>query len=187
MKPIFRVFAVTLATLLLSACATLAPPQPREFRLSQAQLQDLVGKRFEMARTYLGFLDVKLATPRVSLQPESNRVLTALDVSIDAPLIGKPWKGAVGISGRLRFDQATATILLDEPRAENFTVDGVPAVYADRVSKIGGWLSEQVLKGFAIYKLKPEDLRFDNVNYVPAEFKVRPAELVIGLVPQAAP
>lgn len=187
MRPIFRLIAVVLATLLLTACATLAPPQPREFRLSQAHLQDLVGKHFEMARTYLGFLDVKLATPRVSLQPESNRVLTALDVSIDTPLIGKPWKGAVGISGRLRFDQASATLLLEDPRTENFMVDGVPAAYADRVNKIGGWLTEQVLKGFAVYKLKPEDLRFDNVNYVPAEFKVRPTELVISLVPQAAP
>jgi len=187
MKPTFRMMAVALATLLISACATLAPPQPREFRLSQAQLQDLVGKRFELARTYLGFLDVKLATPRVTLQPESNRVLTALDVSIDAPLIGKPWKGAAAISGRLRFDRAAATLMLDEPRAESFTVEGVPAVYADRVNKIGGWLSEQVLKGFAIYKLKPEDLRFDNVNYVPAEFKVTPSGLVISLVPQAAP
>ncbi len=187
MKPAFRMIAVALATMLLSACATLAPPQPREFRLSQAQLQDLVGKRFELARTYLGLLDVKLAAPRVTLQPESNRVLTALDVSIDAPLIGKPWRGAVDISGRLRFDQAAATLLLDEPRAENFMVEGVPAAYADRVNKIGGWLTGQVLKGFAIYKLKPEDLRFDNMNYVPAEFKVRPAELVITLVPQAAP
>jgi hypothetical protein len=187
MRPTFRLFAVALATLMLTACATLAPPPPREFKLSQAQLQDLVGKRFEMARTYLGFLDVKLATPVVTLQPETNRVLTALDVSIDAPLIGKPWKGAAAISGRLRFDQAAATIMLDEPRAENFTVQGVPAAYADQVNKIGGWLTEQVLKSFAIYKLKPEDLRFDNVNYVPGEFKVRSSELVINLVPQAAP
>mgnify|MGYP003383623815 CR=1 FL=1 len=185
MRSIFRNFAVALATLMLTACATLAPPQPREFRLSQAQLQDLVGKRFEMARTYLGFLDVKLATPVVTLQPESNRVLTALDVSIDAPLIGKPWKGAAAISGRLRFDQAAATIMLDEPRAEKFTVEGVPAVYADRVNKIGGWLSEQVLKGFPIYTLKPEDLRFDNVSYSPSEFKVKPGELTITLVPKA--
>ena len=73
MKPTFRMMAVALATLLISACATLAPPQPREFRLSQAQLQDLVGKRFELARTYLGFLDVKLATPRVTLQPDSKK------------------------------------------------------------------------------------------------------------------
>jgi hypothetical protein len=187
MKTIFRTIAVVLVTVILSSCATLVPPQPREFKLTQAQLQDLVGKRFETAQTYLGILDIKLAAPRVSLQPESNRVLTAMDVSVDAPLIGKPWKGAASISGRLRFDLASNTILLEEPRAESFTVDGVPAAYADRVNKIGGWLTERVLKGFAVYTLKPEDLRFDNVNYAPTEFKVRPGELVITLVPKATP
>jgi hypothetical protein len=176
MRQVFRTLAVALVTLLLSSCATLAPPQ----------LQDLVGRHFATAQTYLGLLDIKLTAPRVSLQPETNRVLTTLDVSVDAPLIGKPWKGAAGISGRLRFDQASSTILLEEPRAESFKVDGVPAGYADSVNKIGGWLTEQVLKGFSVYKLKPEDLRFDNVNYAPSELKVKPGELVITLVPKTA-
>lgn len=185
MKSPFRMIAVALVALILSACATLAPPQPREFKLSAAQLQDLVGKPFETAQTYLGLLDINLSTPRVTLQPESNRVLTALDVSLDAPLIGIPLQGAVSISGRLRFDQVSGTILLEEPRAESFKVDGVPAAYADRVNKVGGWLTGQVLKGFVVYTLKPEDLRFDNVNYVPSEFQVKPGELVISLVPRA--
>lgn len=187
MRPIFRMIAVALATLILSSCATLVPPQAREFKLSEAQLQDLVGKHFATTQRFLGVLDIKLTTPRVSLQPESNRVLTALDVALDAPLIGRPLKGAVGISGRLRFDHPSGAILLEEPRAESFKVDGVPAIYADKVNLIGGWLSEQVLKGFTVYKLKPEDLRFDNVSYAPSEFKVKPGELVISLVPQAAP
>ncbi len=184
MKTIFRMIAVALVTLILSSCATLAPPPPREFKLSEAQLQDLVGKHFATAQTYLGLLDIKLTTPRVTLQPESNRVLTALDVALDAPLIGRPLKGAVSISGRLRFDHPSNTILLEEPRADSFKVDGVPAVYADKVNLIGGWLTEQVLKGFTVYKLKPEDLRFDNVNYAPAEFRVKPGELAISLVPK---
>jgi hypothetical protein len=187
MRSISRMIAVALAALIVSACATLAPPPPREFRLSQAQLQDLVGKPFETAQTYLGLLDIKLAAPRVSLQPESNRVLTVMDVSVDAPLIGKPWKGGASISGRLRFDQAAGAILLEDPRAESFKVEGVPAAYADRVNKIGGWLTEQVLKGFTVYTLKPEDLRFDSVTYAPSEFKVKPGELAITLVPKATP
>jgi hypothetical protein len=187
MRQIFRIIAAALVTLILSSCATLAPPQPREFKLSQAQLQELVGKPFETAQTYLGLLDINLTAPRVSLQPESSRVLTAMDVSLDAPLIGKPLKGAVSISGRLRFDQSSSSILLEEPRAESFKVDGVPAIYADRVNKVGGWLTAQVLTGFTVYKLKAEDLRFDNVNYVPSEFKVKPGELVITLVPRTTP
>ncbi len=184
MKTPFRMIAVSLVTLLLSACATLAPPQPREFTLSEAQLQALVGKPFETAQTYLGLLDIKLSAPRVSLQPESNRVLTAMEVAVDVPLIGKPWAGAVSISGRLRFDQASNTILLEDPRAENFKVDGVPAVFTDRVNTIGGWLTAQVLKGFTVYKLTPEDLLVDGVSYEPSEFKVRPGELAITLVPK---
>ena len=185
MRPIFRVIAVALATLILSACATLVPPQSREFRLSEAQLQELVGRHFATAQKYLGVLDIKMTAPRVSLQPESNRVLTALDVALDAPLIGRPLKGAVSISGRLRFDHPSNSILLEEPRADSFRVDGVPAIYADKVNLIGGWLSEQVLRGFTVYKLKPEDLRFENVNYSPSEFKVKPGELTITLVPKA--
>lgn len=185
MRNLFSMIAVTLVTLLLSACATLLPPQPREFTLSEAQLQTLVGKPFETAQTYLGLLDIKLTTPRVSLQPESNRVLTAMEVSVDAPLIGKPWAGAVSISGRLRFDQASNAILLEDPRAENFRVDGVPSAFADRVNTIGGWLTAQVLKGFTVYTLTPEDLLFDGVSYEPSEFKVKPGELAISLLPKA--
>lgn len=185
MNTLFRLIAVALATLILSSCATLLPPQPREFRLTEAQLQDLVGKPFATAQTYLGLLDIRLTAPRVSLQPDSNRVLTAMHVSVDAPLIDRPWTGAVSISGRLRFDRASNTILLEEPRAESFRVDGVSTVYADRVNKIGGWLSEQVLRGFPVYKLKPEDLRFGDVSYEPSEFKVKPGELTINLVPKA--
>lgn len=188
MKQLSRMIALALVILLISACATLAPPPPpREFKLSQAQLQNLVGKPFETAQTYLGLLDIKLAAPRVSLQPESNRVLTVMDVAVDTPLIGKPWKGAASISGRLRFDQAAGAILLEDPRAESFKVDGVPAAFTDQVNKIGGWLTEQVLRGFTVYTLKPEDLRYDNVSYTPTEFKVKPGELVITLVPRATP
>ena len=185
MKLIFRMIVVVLVTLIVSSCATLTSPQSREFKLSEAQLQDLVGKRFSTAQTYLGLLDIRLTTPRVFLQPDSNRVLTVLEVSLDAPLIGKPLKGAASISGRLRFDHASSTILLDEPRAESFGVEGVPDIYADRVNLIGGWLTEQVLTGFAVYKLRPEDLRVDNVNYAPSEFRIRPGELAITLVPIA--
>lgn len=187
MKNACRSICIALVGLILAACATVAPPPPREFRLTQAQLQELVGRPFVTAQTYLGLLDIKLTTPRVSLQPESNRVLTAMDVAVDAPLIGKPWQGSASISGRLRFDRAAGAILLEEPRAESFKVDGVPAAFADRVSKIGGWLTEQVLKGFTVYTLKPEDLRFDKVDYTPSEFRVKPGELVISLVPKAAP
>jgi len=184
MKTLFRTVAMVIAILTLSSCATLAPPQSREFRLSEAQLQELVGRHFATAQKYLGVLDIKMIAPRVSLQPESNRVVTALDVALDAPLIGRPLKGTVSISGRLRFDHASNAILLEEPRADSFQVDGVPAIYADKVNLIGGWLSEQVLKGFTVYRLKPEDLRFENMNYSPSEFKVKPGELVISLVPK---
>lgn len=187
MNPLSRTIAAILVTLMLAACAAIAPPPPREFKLSQTQLQELVGKPFETAQTYLGLLDIKLAAPRVTLQPETNRVLTVMDVSVDAPLIGKPWKGGASISGRLRFDQSAGAILLEDPRAESFRVEGVPAAYSDRVNKIGGWLTEQVLQGFTVYTLKPEDLRFDNVNYAPTDFKVKPGELSITLVPKAGP
>jgi hypothetical protein len=185
MKTLFHTLAAVIAILILSSCATLVPPQSREFKLSEAQLQELVGRHFATAQKYLGVLDIKMTSPRVYLQPESNRVVTALDVALDAPLIGKPLKGAVSISGRLRFDHASNAILLEEPRADSFQVDGVPAIYADKVNLVGGWLSEQVLKGFTIYRLKPEDLRFDNVSYTPSEFKVKPGELIITLVPKA--
>lgn len=187
MRTISCMFAVALATLILSACATLVPPQPREFRVSEAQLQELVGRQFASAQKYLGVLDIKMTAPRVTLQHESNRVVTALDVALDAPLIGRPLKGAVTISGRLRFDYPSNAIVLEEPRADSFKVDGVPSIYADKVNLVGGWLSEQVLKGFTVYKLKPEDLRYENVTYAPSEFKVKPGELVISLIPRAAP
>ena len=82
--------AAALAALILSSCATLVPPQSREFKLSEAQLQDLVGKHFATAQRYLGVFDVKLTTPRVSLQPESNRVLTALDVAPKVEVVNDP-------------------------------------------------------------------------------------------------
>jgi len=166
---------------LLAACATMIGPQTRE--ISLAQLQESMAKRFPFNNRYLQLLDVRLTNPRVSLQPEGNRILTSMDISIAPPFLKQSWNGNFAVSGRPQIDLAQNAVILAEPRVEAITVNGLDPLYSNQITRIGGFLAEQMLQNLPLYTFSPDQLRYAGVNFTPTNIGIRQNSVVLTLEP----
>ncbi|GAB4168378.1 MAG: hypothetical protein OHK0026_04170 [Rhodocyclaceae bacterium] len=180
---VLRVAALAAAVFVIG-CASLLPS--KEITLTGARLEELIAKHYAGTRSFLAIFDLQLANPKVSFVPEQNRVRAAMDVKLSNPLVGTPLQGSTVISGRLAYDAASRAIVLREPRAEAVDIRGVPERYAAPVSRIGTWLTDQVLKEFPLYTLGEQDLKSAGVQYAPKDLRVERDRLTLTLVPAAA-
>ena len=81
-----RLFSLGLALLVLSGCAALNPG-PRTYTISQAQLLELIAKRFPVNDRVAELLDLQALAPRIKLLPDSNRIATELDLNLSERLM----------------------------------------------------------------------------------------------------
>lgn len=166
---------------LLAACASLLGP--REVDVPLTQLQDAIANRFPFNNRYLELLDIYVTNPRVSLQPNTNRIVTSMDTSIGLPFSDKAWKGSMAISGQLRFDPARNALVLSEPRMENFAVNGLDSPYANKITRVGALLAEQLLKDVPLYTFQPDQFRYGGASYIPTKITTKPNGLVVTFEP----
>jgi len=174
-----RLWAVI--SLLLTACATLMGPHSVEIPL--AQLQDKIATRFPFNNRYLELLDVTVANPRVSLQPETNRIAIGMDMAIEPPFLTQPWRGNLAVSGNLKFDAARNALILGEPQIEQFAIEGLDSPYAKMIVRAASLLGEQLLDNMTLYTFRPEDLRYAGVNFAVSKITTKPGALVVTFEP----
>jgi len=181
MKSRFAQWPWIAAALLLTSCASLLGPRNVEVPL--ARLQDTVATRFPFNNRYLELIDVRVTNPRVSLQPDANRIRLGTDIAIAPPFM-KAWNGTLTISGQLKFDAARNALVLSEPRVEGFTILGLDSpYYAAKVSQISALLAEQLLKDVSLYTFRPDEFRYGGVNFIPTQIATRPNGLVVTFEP----
>ena len=166
---------------LLAACASLLGP--REVDVPLARLQEAIANRFPFNNRYLELLDIYVTNPRVSLQPNTNRILTSMDTSIALPFSDKAWKGNLAISGQLKFDPARNALVLSEPRMENFAVNGLDSPYANKITRVGALVAEQLLKDLPLYTFQPDQFRYGGTNFIPTKITTKPNGLVVTFEP----
>lgn len=166
---------------LLTACASLLGP--REVDVPLVQLQEAIANRFPFNNRYLELLDIYVTNPRVSLQPNTNRILTSMDTSIALPFSDKAWKGNLAISGQLKFDAARNALMLSEPRVENFAVNGLDLPYANKITRIGALVAEQLLKDLPLYTFQPDQFRYGGASFIPTKITTKPNGLVVTFEP----
>ena len=91
--------------------------------------------------------------------------------------------GKLDISGKLRFDNATNSIVLDDPKVENLNLDGLGAKYGDFVNLMAQKLGGDLLNGLPLYTVKPEDLKVGSTKYNPKDMQITDKGLQITLSP----
>jgi len=168
-------------TLLLASCAALLGPRDVEIPLST--LQQAIARKFPFSNRYLELFDIGVSNPRIAMQPESNRVLTSMDVSFAPPFTNRSWNGSFAVSGQLKFDAARSAIVLSEPHVETFAINGLDMPYASQITKIGRLLAEELLRDAPLYTFHPEDLRRAGTWFTPSRITTTPRGLVVTLVP----
>lgn len=181
MKSKLAALLIVLSTVLLSSCAGWLGP--RDVDISIAQLQDALNRKFPFNSRILELFNIQLTNPKLTLQPETNRIVTMMDASVAPPFTGKSWNGSFTLSGRLALDPARRAVVLAEPRMENFALSGIDGKYATQINRIGAVLAEQLLKDVPLYTFGPEDFRYSGTNFVPSQITTKSTGLVVTFVP----
>ncbi len=181
MKSRFAALLVALAAVLLSSCAGWLGP--REVELSMAQLQDALDRKFPFSSRFLELINVQVTNPRLTLQPDTNRLVTTMDALIAPPFTDKSWNGSFTLSGRLAIDPAQRAVVLVEPRMENFALSGIDSAYATQINRIGALLAEQLLKNMPLYTFSPDEFRYAGTSFIPSQITTKQNGLVVTFVP----
>ena len=172
------------ALLTLAGCGAL-PSGPRQVDISEAQLLERIASRFPVKQRYLGLFEVTLDQPRLRLLPEENRVGTEVSYLVGVPLPGSSdIKGKLELSYGLRYEPSDTTLRLTQARVERLDVDGLNAAQAAQVKKVGGLLTEDLLKEAVVHRLKKEDMEsLAGRGYRPGTIRVVPGGLRLTLDP----
>jgi hypothetical protein len=168
-------------SLFVGACAGLFGQRSVEVPL--AQLQEQLADRFPFNSRYLEIFDIHLSDPKLSLQPETNRVVTTVSASVLPTFLKQPWSGTFTLSGRLAVDPERRALVLAEPRMENVNLAGLDNRYAKQVVRISSLLAEEALSNIPLYTFTEDKFRYAGTNFTPTEITTRNNGLVVTFEP----
>lgn len=175
-----RWFLAFLIAAFLASCAMLGD---RTVRISEVQLQQKLNERLAIPISLLRIFDVNLSNSTVKLDSKTGRMFTSLDTKLTSLLTNKVLAGRLDISGKLRFDVATSSVVLDDPKVESLNLDGLGAKYGDFVNLMAQKLGGDLLNGLPLYTVKPEDLKVGSTQYNPKDMQITDQGLQITLSP----
>lgn len=155
--------------LLFNGCATMSD---RTVSITEAQVQQKINERLAIPISLLKIFDVNLSNSLVKFDSKTGSMQTTLDTNLSSQLSNKVITGKLGISGKLRFDPVTNSIVLDEPKVENLNLDGLDSKHGDIFNLIAQTLGGEMLNGLTLYTIKPEDLKIGSTQYNPKEMLI---------------
>lgn len=174
--------AVALIVLLgLGACASLLGP--REAVIPLARLQSAIERKFPLNQRPMDLIDIRLGNPRLSLQPDDNRISVTLDARVAPAFTRRVWQGSFVLSGVLQLDAPRRAILVVQPRIDRIALDGIDPVLAGQVAQAAGPLAANILKDMPLYTFAEHDLRHGGLAFVPTGITMQPAALVVTFAP----
>lgn len=166
---------------ILTACAVMGD---RTVNITEAQIQEKLNEKLSVPFSLLKVFDVNLSNSLVKFDAASGRMQTSFDTNLASPFLKETLAGKLAISGKLRFDAASQSIVLDAPKVENVEIQGLAGKESEFVSAFAKNVGEKMLEGMVLYKVKPEDLAFAGTQYAPKDMQVTNQGLQIRLSPQ---
>ena len=176
------VWATAACALWLGGCTAVFGP--RTVDISQAQMQQWVDRQFPLNQRLLDLFDVSVATPRLELRAETNRIATTFDVSVSDRVFKSVNRGTLGLDYAVRFEPADNTVRVSGVRVERFEINGASIVTRGQLERIGSELAQQLLNERVVYTLRPKDVEaVEGRGYRPSELRVTRSGLAITLLP----
>ena len=177
-----KLSSILLILVILSACATMGVD--RTVNVTGDQIAQKLNEKLALPIALLKVFDVNLSNSLVTFDKASGRMTTTMDTMLTSQLLDKNIAGKLGISGKLRFDAATSTVVLDEPKIENINFAGADGKFNDVFNAMAKTMGGEMLNGLTLYTVKPEDLKFGGTTYAPKEMVVTDNGLQLTLTPQ---
>ena len=171
------------AAVAATGCASLLVPQSID--VPQARLQEALGHRFPIVRRIAAGIEVTVAVPRLTLQPELDRVVIELTMSGGEGLLKQPLAGVAVASCSLVFDAVSQSVRPVDVRIERLQFDGLPQALERGMVRLARPVAERWLGEQPIYVLRPRDVeRLAAAGVVPGPIRVTAAGISIALVPR---
>jgi hypothetical protein len=177
---VMRKRLMAIVFLAISACTTMGD---RTVNVSEAQLQKKLDERLAIPISLLKVFDVNLSHSLVKFDKTTGRMLTTMDTSLSSQLFNEKLTGKLGISGKLRFDAPSSSIVLDDPQIEQFNLDGAGNKYNELLNALTKAVGGQMLNGLTLYTVKPEDLNIHGTQYNPKDMQITDKGLQLTLSP----
>ncbi|KIQ26860.1 membrane protein [Variovorax paradoxus] len=137
-----------------------------EYTASRDELQTMIAKRFPVAERYAEIFMVGLRDPQLGLNAGTNRAALTATLTIASPLLAaSPVQGVVSMSSALRYDAATRTLRLDQPRSERLELQGVEGRDAERLQKVGAVVAQELLQGQVLRSFTADELTVGRKTY----------------------
>lgn len=179
-----KIKLVLVAGVLLSliGCATMMGE--RTVDVSGEQIAQKLNEKLALPVSILKVFDVNLSNSLVTFNKATGRMTTTMDTRLNSPLLNKSLAGKLGISGKLRFDAANSTVVLDEPKIESINFAGADDKISGIVNALANTVGSEMLNGLTLYTVKPEDLKFGGTSYSPKDIVVTDSGLQLTFVPK---
>jgi hypothetical protein len=120
----------------LAGCAA---PLPESVDIGQGQILAALTAQMPWEQPVGEFIMLRLAQPRLQLQPLENRLRLGFDLNVAERLISRrAYRGAWVIGTALRLDPEAGSLHLSEVRSERLAIDGLPARLGEMLDGWGG-------------------------------------------------
>ena len=171
----------------LAACASMRSAlAPSTVEISRDELLKKLGQQFPMRNQILDVFDVTANSPRLTMQPDANRVLADIDLSATDRWFKRQYQGSLWLSFGLRYEPRDQTIRLANVTIDKVSVHGLPDSYQRQMTRIGSWLTEDRLQDYVVHRFTPEELkRADEHGLTVADIKITQRGLAIKLAPKS--
>jgi len=170
------------AALFVTGCATMGGE--RTVNVTGDQIAKKLNEKLALPFSLLKVFDVNLSNSLVTFDKTTGRMTTTMDTTLNSQLLDKSLAGKLGISGKLRFDAATSTVVLDDPKVENFNIAGADGKYNNLLNAMAKAVGGEMLNGLTLYTVKPEELKFGGTQYQPKNMIVTDNGLQLTFSPQ---
>jgi hypothetical protein len=167
--------------LALASCANMMGN--RTVNVTEIQIQQKLNEKIAIPFSLLKVFDVYLSNSLVTFDQTTGRMYTTMDTNLSSALFNESMTGKLGISGKLRFDATTSSVVLDEPKIEQLNLDGASGQYNDLLNALANTVGGEMLNGLTLYTIKPEDLKIGHTQYKPKDMQVTDKGLQLTLSP----
>jgi Protein of unknown function (DUF1439) len=169
------------------ACTGCASTGPKTFSISEQSLQSKLAQHIDKPITLMKVIHIQLSNPSVKLDEKTNRLNAMIDTQFKSPWLSKALNGKMHISGMLNYIESEQSVILDQAKVESIQINGLDEKHNEALSTLAQQIGGELLSKLPIYRVKPEDLRYGNTDYLPQSFKIIGNQLKVTLSPKPTP
>lgn len=156
------------------------------YRISRAQLQQVLAERFPLRYAVSGLLDLQIRQPQLRLLPEQDRIASELPIEAAGPALARSYSGFIDLDFALRYEASDRTLRAHQIRVQSVRLPGLARDTATLIDAYARAASQRALLEVVVHRLRPSDLALaDTMGFEPGDITVDPDGLSIHFVPHA--